>query len=69
MRVKDLLEFENRMRLAHGWKRKEFCDALGISQPKLRRHVEEPMDAEIKDKTLALACAAVAAGLKPYGDE
>lgn len=69
MRVKDLLEFENRMRLERGWKRKDFCDALGISQPKLRRHIEDSRDTEIKDKTLALACAAVAADLKPYGDE
>lgn len=69
MRVKDLIDFETKMRESRGWKRERFCEELGISQPKLRRHVMEPREDEIKDRTLALACAAINADLKPYGEE
>ena len=70
MLVSDLIAFEARMKADRGWKRKTFCEALGISQAKLRRHVEGTDPAsEVKDRTLALACAAVAAELEPLGGE
>lgn len=69
MKVSDLVAFENRMREERGWKRKDFCTHLGISQGKLRRMVEDRPEAEeLNDRTLALACAAVAGNLPALGD-
>ena len=68
MRVADLSRLESEMRERRGWKRLRFCAELGISFDRLKRNLDGEPESEIKDKTLALACAAVNAGMKPYGE-
>lgn len=68
MRVKDLTHFEEQMKQSRGIKRGEMCRLLGISQAKWRRHIEDQdAEAEVADRTLGLAMAAVWAGLDTFG--
>ena len=63
--TRDLTALEEVMRASRGWKRKAFCDALGIAQSRLRRQIEAGEDAAVP-RTLALAMSAVVRGLEPY---
>lgn len=59
-----LRRFEDEMRADRGWKRGQLCVELGISQPTWRKLLET--DGPVDNRTLALAIAAVRAGLPPF---
>ena len=59
----DLLAFERHMKEARNWKRYDVCEALGVSQGKWRRMVDEEVRV---DRTTALAISAVLFDLGPY---
>lgn len=62
-----LVTFEQKMKNERGWSRAALCNNLGVSQPTWRKMLEsEPTSTN--NATLALAMAALAANLEPYGE-
>lgn len=61
-----LSAFEQTMKAERGWSRARLCEMLGVSQPTWRKLTEST--GPVSNRMLALAMAAVAANLEPYGD-